>query len=120
MADTTHSSTGLSQAGATLLEHYRGQVRTRRIYTILVVIGVLVALFAAMSYANSANSGKFFERLPYMFDFIKNFMPRDPFEIFRAMFGIESPYFDGSAKYDYTSSNIYLTDTFTSRISSTS
>ena len=111
MADTTHSSTGLSPAGATLLEHYRSQVMTRRIYTILVVVGVLVALFAAMSYANSANSGKFFERLPYMFDFIKNFMPRDPLEIFRAMFGIESPYFDGSAKYDYTSSNIWLTDT---------
>lgn len=111
MADTTHSSTGLSPAGATLLEHYRGQVRTRRFYSIIVVIGVLVALFAAMSYANSANSGKFFERLPYMFDFIKNFMPRDPFEIFRAMFGLESPYFDGSAKYDYTSSNIWLTDT---------
>ncbi|KRA97497.1 phosphonate ABC transporter permease [Devosia sp. Root685] len=111
MADTTHSSTGLSPAGATLLQHYRSQVMTRRVYTILVVAGVLVALLAAMSYANSANSGKFFERLPYMFDFIKNFMPRDPLEIFRAMFGLESPYFDGSAKYDYTSSNIYLTDT---------
>lgn len=112
MADTTHSSTGLSPAGATLLQHYRSQVMTRRVYTILVVAGVIVALLAAMSYANSANSGKFFERLPYMFDFIKNFMPRDPLEIFRAMFGLASPYFDGSAKYDYTSSNIYLTDTF--------
>lgn len=111
MADTTHSSTGLSPAGETLLQHYRSQVMTRRVYTILVVLGVLVALIAAMSYANSANSGKFFERLPYMFDFIKNFMPRDPLEIFRAMFGLESPYFDGSAKYDYTSSNIWLTDT---------
>lgn len=111
MADTTHSSTGLSPAGVTLLQHYRSQVMTRRIYTILVVVGVIVALFAAMSYANSANSGKFFERLPYMFDFIKNFMPRDPLEIFRAMFGLQSPYFDGSAKYDYTSSNIWLTDT---------
>ena len=110
MADIGHQN-GLSPAGTTLLQHYRSQVMTRRIYTILVVVGVLVALFAAMSYANSANSGKFFERLPYMFDFIKNFMPRDPLEIFRAMFGLESPYFDGSAKYDYTSSNIYLTDT---------
>ena len=45
-----------------------------------------------------------------MFDFIKNFVPRDPFEIFRAMFGLESPYFDGSAKYDYTAGRVYLTD----------
>ena len=110
MADIGHQN-GLSPAGATLLQHYRSQVMTRRIYTIIVVVGVLVALLAAMSYANSANSGKFFERLPYMFDFIKNFVPRDPLEIFRAMFGLESPYFDGSAKYDYVSSRIYLTDT---------
>lgn len=111
MADIGHQNE-LSPAGQTILEHYRSQVMTRRVYTILVVAGVIVALLAAMSYANSANSGKFFERLPYMFDFIKNFMPRDPLEIFRAMFGLASPYFDGSAKYDYTSSNIYLTDTF--------
>lgn len=85
---------------------------TRRVYSVIAVLGIIIALFAAMSYANAANSGKFFERLPYMFDFIKNFLPRDPFEIFRAMFGLESPFFDGSAKYDYTSSNIYLTDSF--------
>lgn len=112
MADISQQSPGLSPAGQTLLQHYRSQVMTRRVYTILVVVGVIVALLAAMSYANSANSGKFFERLPFMFDFIKNFTPRDPLEIFRAMFGVASPYFDGSAKYDYTSSNIYLTDSF--------
>ncbi|PXA97792.1 phosphonate ABC transporter, permease protein PhnE, partial [Nostoc sp. 3335mG] len=111
MADIGHHS-GLSPAGETILRHYHGQVMTRRVYTILVVVGVIVALLAAMSYANAANSGKFLERLPYMFDFIKNFVPRDPLEIFRAMFGVASPYFDGSAKYDYTSSNIYLTDSF--------
>ena len=52
---------------------------------------VVVALLAAMNYANAANSGKFFERLPYLFDFLKNFVPEDPLEIFRAMFDIESP-----------------------------
>jgi phosphonate transport system permease protein len=102
----------LSPAGETLLRHYRSQVMTRRVYTVLGVVGVLVALVLAMNYANAANSGKFFERLPFMFDFIKNFVPRDPLEIFRAMFGLESPYFDGSAKYDYTSSRVYLTDSF--------
>lgn len=101
----------LTPASQTLLQHYRSQVMTRRVYSILVVAGVLVALALAMNYANAANSGKFFDRLPYMFDFIKNFVPRDPFEIFRAMFGLESPYFDGSAKYDYTAGRVYLTDT---------
>lgn len=109
MADIGHQS-GLSPAGETILRHYRSQVMTRRVYSVIAVLGIIIALLAAMSYANSANSGKFFERLPFMFDFIKNFTPRDPLEIFRAMFGVASPYFDGSAKYDYTSSNIYLTD----------
>ena len=71
---------------------------------------VLVALAAAMNYANAANSGKFFERLPYLFDFLKSFVPEDPMEIFRAMFDIESPYYDGSLKYDYTSDRHYLTE----------
>ncbi len=109
MADISQSP-GLSPAGETLLQHYRSQVMTRRVYSILVAIGVLVTLGAAMAYANAANSGKFFERLPFMFDFIKNFVPRDPLEIFRAMFDLESPYFDGSAKYNYTANRIYLTD----------
>ena len=110
MSDTTHPSSGLSPANHTLLRHYRSQVMTRRVYSVITVVGVLVALALAMNYANAANSGKFFDRLPYMFDFIKNFVPRDPFEIFRAMFGLESPYFDGSAKYDYTAGRVYLTD----------
>jgi phosphonate transport system permease protein len=109
MADISQSP-GLSPTGETLLQHYRSQVMTRRVYSILVIIGVLVTLGAAMAYANAANSGKFFERLPFMFDFIKNFVPRDPLEIFRAMFDLESPYFDGSAKYNYTANRIYLTD----------
>ena len=111
MADIANSPDGLTPASATLLRHYRSQVMTRRVYSLLIVAGVLVALVLAMNYANAANSGTFFDRLPYMFDFIKNFLPRDPFEIFRAMFDLESPYFDSSAKYDYTSARVYLTDT---------
>ena len=110
MANLAAPSPNLSPGGQAILRHYRAQVMTRRLYSILIVASVLVALAAAMSYANAANSGKFFERLPYMFDFIKNFTPRDPLEIFRAMFDLPSPYFDGSAKYDYTSARVYLTD----------
>lgn len=103
---------GLLPHNEQLLRHYRKQVSARRLYSVLIVLGVVIALGAAMSYANAANSGKFFDRLPYMFDFIKNFVPRDPLEIFRAMFDLESPYFDGSAKYDYTSERVYITEWF--------
>ena len=110
MADIAQGADGLSLANQTLLQHYRSQVLTRRVYSILIVLGVLVALVLAMNYANAANSGKFFDRLPYMFDFLKTFVPQDPFEIFRAMFDLPSPYFDGSQKFDYTSQRLYLTD----------
>lgn len=100
----------LSPASETLLRHYRGQVLTRRVYSVIGVALVVVALLAAMNYANAANSGKFFDRLPYLFDFMKNFVPNDPLEIFRAMFDIESPYYDGSLKFDYTSDRHYLTE----------
>jgi len=65
-----------------------------------------------MNYANAANSGKFVERLPYLFDFLKSFVPNDPFEIVRAMFDLPSPYDDGSLKFDYTSDRYYIGDTF--------
>jgi phosphonate transport system permease protein len=112
MADIAQGPDGLSSANQTLLQHYRSQVMTRRIYSILIGLGVLVALGLAMNYANAANSGKFFDRLPYMFDFIKNFVPNDPFEIVRAMFDLPSPYFDGSQKYDYTSQRVYVSGDF--------
>jgi phosphonate transport system permease protein len=108
MADIAHSD--LTPASQILLRHYRGQVLTRRIYSVIGVALILVALGAAMNFANAANSGKFFERLPFMFDFIKNFVPNDPFEIVRAMFDLPSPYADGSLKFDYTSDRVYLTD----------
>jgi len=109
MADMTHAPE-LSTASRTLLRHYRSQVRARRVYSIIGVVLVLIALGAAMGYANAANSGKFVDRIPYMFDFLKHFVPEDPFEIVRAMFDLPSPYYDGSLKFDYVSDRVYLTE----------
>ncbi|PWE53063.1 phosphonate ABC transporter, permease protein PhnE [Metarhizobium album] len=92
------------------MHHYQQQLKVRRIYTIIAIAVFLIALFASLNFANNANSGKFFERLPYLFDFIKNFVPDSPMEIVRAMFDLPSPYADGSLKYDYTSDRHYITD----------
>ncbi|WP_246422854.1 phosphonate ABC transporter, permease protein PhnE [Mycoplana azooxidifex] len=94
------------------MHHYQQQLRTRRIYTLIAIAIFLVALWASLDFANAANSGKFFERLPYMFDFIRNFVPDSPMEIVRAMFDLPSPYDDGSLKYDYTSERVYVTENF--------
>ena len=111
MTDLTAPGSGLAPASEMLLRHYRAQVQWRRLYSLIGMVLVVIALAAAMNYANAANSGKFFDRIPYMFDFLKSFVPEDPFEIVRAMFDLPSPYADGSLKYDYTGERVYLTDT---------
>jgi phosphonate transport system permease protein len=99
---------GLSDAGQLMHRHYRALVRTRRTYTVLSLVALLVVLGGAMWFANAVNSGKFFERLPYFFDFFLHFQPDDPLEILRALFDLPSPYADGSFKYDYEVGRVYL------------
>ncbi len=102
----------LSAAGRLVHEHYRGLIRTRRTYTILSVGLLVVFLIGALWFANASNAGKFFERLPYFFDFFIHFQPDDPLEIFRAMFDLPSPYEDGSQKYDYPVGRVMLIGDF--------
>ena len=101
---------GLSASSATVMRHYQHQLKTRRIYTFISLAIFLIVLGASLNFANEANSGKFFERLPYFFDFIKTFTPDSPLEVFRAMFDLPSPYADGSLKYNYVADRVYITD----------
>jgi phosphonate transport system permease protein len=103
---------GLGPAASLVMQHYQQQLRTRRIYTIISVVVFFIVLCASLKFANDANAGKFFDRLPYFFDFILNFVPNSPLEIIRAMFDLPSPYTDGSLKYNYTIDRVYLTDGF--------
>lgn len=88
--------------------HYKSLIRQRRTYSFFTAAMVLVVLIGAFWFANETNSGKFLERLPYLFDFAKSFTPDDPTEIGRAMFDLPSPYADGSQKYDYEDGRVYL------------
>ncbi|MEM0900324.1 MAG: phosphonate ABC transporter, permease protein PhnE [Pseudomonadota bacterium] len=91
--------------------HYLEMRRQRRLYTGIGVGGILVAVFFALWFANETNAGKFFDRLPHFFDFVGDLLPRDGWEVWRAMFDLPSPYFDGSFKYDYPEGRVYFTDT---------
>lgn len=111
MAATTEQTyRGLGPAASTVMRHYQQQLRTRRVYTAISIVVFLIVLGASLQFANAANAGKFFERLPYFFDFLRNFVPNSPLEIFRAMFDLPSPYDDGSLKYNYVSERVYFTD----------
>lgn len=98
----------LSAASSVVHRHYRALLRTRRTYTLIGVGLVVVFLVLALWFANAANAGKFFDRLPYFFDFFIHFQPDEPAEIFRALFDLPSPFADGSQKYDYEVGRVYL------------
>jgi phosphonate transport system permease protein len=102
------NSRPLSDATRVIHGHYRQLQRTKRLYTWLAVGSLLVVLGFALWFANAANAGKFFDRLPFFFDFFIHFQPDGPMEIVRAMFDLPSPYADGSLKYDYEEGRVYL------------
>lgn len=110
MTSATIGGNGLGPQAAATMRHYQSQLQRRRIYTILSLVVFAVLVVASLDFANSANAGKFFERLPYLFDFLKSFTPDSPMEVVRAMFDLPSPLADGSLKYDYTSDRIYITE----------
>jgi phosphonate transport system permease protein len=113
MSTTTADHRGpLSDSARQVHEHYRGLLRTRRLYSLLAV-GILgLFLAGALWFADASNAGRFFERLPFFFDFFIHFLPNEPAEIFRAMFDLPSPFADGSQKYDYTDGRLYLLGEF--------
>ena len=109
---TAVPSVQLSAEGRLVERHWQEMLFKRRLYTWAGLIGVAVALSASLWFANETNAGKFFDRLPHFFDFIGDLMPRDGYEVWRAMFDLPSPYADGSLKYDYPDGRYYLTDNF--------
>lgn len=92
--------------------HWRKLADQRRFYTILSVGLLIVAVWGSLWFANESNAGKFVDRIPYFFDFFKDLAPRDGWEIWRALFDIESPYFDGSFQYNYPEGRVYLIGDF--------
>ncbi|KFB08325.1 phosphonate ABC transporter, permease protein PhnE [Nitratireductor basaltis] len=100
----------LTEAGATVERHWRELAGRRRLYTFGGIAFLALAMFGSLWFANESNAGKFFDRLPYLFDFVGQLVPRDGMEIWRAMFDLPSPYDDGSLKYNYPDGRIYLTE----------
>jgi len=97
---------------ATVEAHFRELRSRKRLYTWGSIIGLAVALIASLWFANETNSGKFIDRLPYIFDFFGDMVPRDWVEPFRALLDLPSPYDDGSLKFNYPDGRIYFTESF--------
>ncbi len=99
-----------SESGALIERHWQELAARRRVYSWLGLSLLVLALGGSLWFANETNAGKFFDRLPYLFDFVGDIIPRDGSEIFRALFDLPSPYDDGSFKYNYPEGRLYITD----------
>jgi phosphonate transport system permease protein len=100
----------LSERGAVVERHWQELAAKRRMYTGLSIVILLLAITGSVWFANETNAGKFFDRLPHLFDFVGELVPRDGWEIWRALFDLPSPYDDGSLKYNYPEGRFYITD----------
>lgn len=100
----------LSERGAVVERHWQELAAKRRIYTGLGAVILLLAVTGSLWFANETNAGKFFDRLPYLFDFVEELVPRDGWEIWRALFDLPSPYDDGSLKFNYPEGRLYVTE----------
>ncbi|RVH53171.1 phosphonate ABC transporter, permease protein PhnE [Sinorhizobium meliloti] len=100
----------LGENGKLVERHWQELNSRRRFYTTIGFALLALALSSSLWFANETNAGKFFDRLPYFFDFIEDLVPRDGMEIVRAMFDLPSPYDDGSFKYNYPEGRLYLTE----------
>ena len=98
---TATSATRLSEAGRRIERHWQELASRRRLYTLGGVLFMVVAMGGSLWFANETNAGKFWDRLPHFFDFISMLVPRDGWEVWRALFDLPSPYDDGSLKFNY-------------------
>jgi phosphonate transport system permease protein len=105
--DTDLSS--LREGGRNVEARWQELAATRRLYTALTILVFGAAMVASLWFANETNAGKFFDRIPHFFDFAGDLVPRDKWEVWRALFDLPSPYDDGSLRYDYPEGRHYLT-----------
>ena len=60
----------LGENGTLIERHWRELAARRRVYTALGLAIFAMALTSSLWFANDSNSRKFFDRLPYLFDFM--------------------------------------------------
>ncbi|PTM97787.1 phosphonate ABC transporter, permease protein PhnE [Mycoplana dimorpha] len=99
-----------SESGALIERHWQELAARRWLHSWLGFGLLFLALGGSLWFANETNAGKFFDRLPHLFDFVGDMVPRDGFEVFRALFDLASPYDDGSFKYNYPEGRFYVTE----------
>ncbi|WP_181702151.1 phosphonate ABC transporter, permease protein PhnE [Chthonobacter albigriseus] len=106
----TVSRPQLSDAGRQVERHWKELAAKRRLYTLIGVGGLVFALSASLWYANEANAGKFFDRLPHLLDFVSWLVPSDWNDVWRAFLDLPTPNADGTEAMSFEGGRVYLTE----------
>lgn len=106
----TLSVTAPTPSGAThqMADAWRRQTSVRRVYTVLGVGLLLAAMMASMWFADEANAGHFFDRLPHIFDFLSWLIPKDWNDVWRALFDVASPHDTGTQEFNFPLGRVYV------------
>ncbi|WP_372954329.1 phosphonate ABC transporter, permease protein PhnE [Mesorhizobium sp.] len=91
-----------------MADAWRRQTSLRRFYTVLGIALLLVAMFASMWFADEANAGHFFDRLPHILDFLSWLVPKDWNDVWRALFDIASPHDTGTQEFNFPLGRAYV------------
>ncbi|MEI9416871.1 phosphonate ABC transporter, permease protein PhnE [Mesorhizobium sp. Cs1321R2N1] len=104
----TLSVTAASGATHQTADAWRRQTSLRRLYTVLGVGLLLAAMLSSMWFADEANAGHFFDRLPHILDFLSWLAPRDWNDVWRALFDIASPRDTGTQEFNFPLGRVYV------------
>jgi phosphonate transport system permease protein len=97
-----------SAATHQMADTWRRQTSLRRLYTAIGVGLLLVALCGTMWFADEANAGHFFDRLPHILDFLSWLIPKDWNDVWRALFDIASPHDTGTQEFNFPLGRVYI------------
>jgi phosphonate transport system permease protein len=104
----TLSVTAPSGAPHQTADAWRRQTSLRRLYTVLGVGLLLAAMLSSMWFADEANAGHFWDRLPHILDFLSWLIPKDWNDVWRALFDIASPHDTGTQEFNFPLGRVYI------------
>lgn len=104
----TMSATARSDATLQVANAWQRQISLRRLYTILGIGLLLAATLSSMWFADEANAGHFWDRLPHILDFLSWLIPKDWNDVWRAVFDIASPHDTGTQEFNFPLGRVYV------------
>jgi phosphonate transport system permease protein len=83
-------------------------IAKRRFYTVIGLALLVAAFIGSVRFADEANAGHFFERLPHLFDFLAWLIPKDWNDVWRALFDVASVHDTGGEEFNFAKGRVYV------------